>query len=212
MAASPPQRRSSEQVRSLIVAAAAEEFAERGYTGTTTRAVASRAGISMSVLHRQFPTKEGLFTAALVAPFLEFFDDFASAWAVRGLNPWSDRGWTQAYVAKLYEHLAAHRRTLVTLLAVTEDSDNVVLDEVRSAVEDMRGKLAAMGEEEARNRGLPPEAMRYANRMLAALVTGLVLLHPFFSEGDIEEHGRLIEAAVDLALLGMDAQLRPPNE
>lgn len=46
-----------------ILAAAAELFAERGYTATTTRAIADRAGVNEVTLFRRFENKAGVLRA-----------------------------------------------------------------------------------------------------------------------------------------------------
>ena len=46
-----------------ILAAAADLFAERGYRGTTTRAIAQRAGVNEVTLFRRFGSKKGLLVA-----------------------------------------------------------------------------------------------------------------------------------------------------
>lgn len=46
-----------------IVAAAAELFAERGYVASTTRAIASKAGVNEVTLFRKFKNKEGILRA-----------------------------------------------------------------------------------------------------------------------------------------------------
>lgn len=51
-----------------ILEAARTLFAERGYQGTTMRAVAERAGVNAALVHHYFGTKEQLFVAALDLP------------------------------------------------------------------------------------------------------------------------------------------------
>ncbi|MEO5834966.1 MAG: TetR family transcriptional regulator [Nakamurella sp.] len=51
-----------------ILDAARTLFAERGYPGTTVRAVAERAGVNPALVHHYFATKERLFVAALRFP------------------------------------------------------------------------------------------------------------------------------------------------
>ena len=46
-----------------ILAAAAELIAERGYAGTTTRAIAERAGVNEVTLFRKFENKRGILQA-----------------------------------------------------------------------------------------------------------------------------------------------------
>ena len=58
-----PAKLSSEDRRAAIIKAVRREFAEKGFDGTTTRALADAAGISEGLLFKHFPTKEALFTA-----------------------------------------------------------------------------------------------------------------------------------------------------
>lgn len=51
-----------------ILDAARALFAERGYQGTTMRAVAERAGVNAALVHHYFKAKERLFIAALRMP------------------------------------------------------------------------------------------------------------------------------------------------
>jgi AcrR family transcriptional regulator len=55
----------SEPARRAILGAARAMFAARGFEGTTTRAVAARAGVDPSMVMRYFESKAGLFTAAV---------------------------------------------------------------------------------------------------------------------------------------------------
>jgi AcrR family transcriptional regulator len=54
---------SSEERREAIVKAVRRVFAERGFDGTTTRALAEAAGVSEALLFKHFPNKEALFSA-----------------------------------------------------------------------------------------------------------------------------------------------------
>ena len=70
-------RRSSRTERQTsIIAAAASLFAAKGFTGTTTRAIAKTAGISEALLFKYFPTKRALYAAILAekAPLSELLE------------------------------------------------------------------------------------------------------------------------------------------
>jgi len=60
-AGSPPNR-------DAILAAAREQFTERGYDSATIRGIAARAGVDPALVHHYFGTKEDLFAAALLLP------------------------------------------------------------------------------------------------------------------------------------------------
>jgi AcrR family transcriptional regulator len=53
--------------RAAIIAAVRRVFAERGFHGTTTRALAAAAGVSEALLFKHFPDKEALFSAMQLA-------------------------------------------------------------------------------------------------------------------------------------------------
>ncbi|MFC0541401.1 TetR/AcrR family transcriptional regulator [Kutzneria chonburiensis] len=55
----------SEERRETVLRTAVDTFASRGYYGTTTTEVATRAGISQAYVYRLFPNKEALFLAVV---------------------------------------------------------------------------------------------------------------------------------------------------
>jgi AcrR family transcriptional regulator len=54
---------SSEERRADIIRAVRRVFAEKGFHGTTTRALADQAGVSEALLFKHFPSKEALYSA-----------------------------------------------------------------------------------------------------------------------------------------------------
>jgi AcrR family transcriptional regulator len=62
-----------------ILAAALEEFAERGLDGASTEAIAAKAGISQPYVFRLFGTKKELFKAAVSRCFRETLELFQRA-------------------------------------------------------------------------------------------------------------------------------------
>ena len=57
-------RRSSEQTKAVILAAAREQFAKSGFERATIRAIAADANIDPSMVMRYFGSKDQLFAAA----------------------------------------------------------------------------------------------------------------------------------------------------
>ncbi len=60
-----------------ILAAALEEFADRGFDGTTTAEIARRAGVTQPLVHYHFATKDALWRAAVSTAFAGVLDVFA---------------------------------------------------------------------------------------------------------------------------------------
>jgi len=63
------RRRTGEDTRGALIAAARDAFAEHGYEGATVRGIAGRAGVDPAMVNHWFGGKEALFTAALDIPF-----------------------------------------------------------------------------------------------------------------------------------------------
>ena len=73
------QRKSAEERREAVLAAALEEFAAHGLSGASTEAIAAKAGISQPYVFRLFGTKKDLFTAVINRCFRETLDLFQRA-------------------------------------------------------------------------------------------------------------------------------------
>jgi AcrR family transcriptional regulator len=69
-------RRSSEQTKAVILAAARERFGASGFQGATIRAIAADAGVDPAMVMRYYGSKDKLFAAA--AEFDLRFPDFAT--------------------------------------------------------------------------------------------------------------------------------------
>lgn len=86
----PTTRLTAEERREEVIAAASVEFAQSGYAGTPTEAIARRAGVSQPYLFQLFGTKRELFIAALKDCFARTARTFEAAArdpAQRGLSP-----------------------------------------------------------------------------------------------------------------------------
>jgi AcrR family transcriptional regulator len=171
-----PKRRTSEEVRARIVEFAADQFAERGYAATTTRSIAEAAGVSLSVLHRHYATKEELAPEALVAPFMHFYAEFATEWTQAG-SSWDADERTREYVRRLYANLRGRRTALLDLLVLGNQADPRVIEDIVAAVTRTRHTLRRLATD-------PTDDPDFS-RIIGALVIGLILLEPFL--GDQED-------------------------
>ncbi|MFF9155782.1 TetR family transcriptional regulator [Streptomyces sp. NPDC014846] len=64
-----PPRAESADTRDRILAAAREEFSERGYEKTSVRGIAKAAGVDSALVHHYFGTKDQIFEAAIEVAF-----------------------------------------------------------------------------------------------------------------------------------------------
>src|SRR5205823_13437598 len=73
------ERKTAEERREEIIEAAFAEFAATGLYGTSTEAIARRAGVSQPYLFRLFGTKKELFIAAVNRCFRTLLETFMRA-------------------------------------------------------------------------------------------------------------------------------------
>ena len=93
-------------------------IAERGYEAATLREVADRAGVSVGLLYRYFPSKR--------AVVLALYDKLSTEYAERARHMASGR-WRDRFTVALetsLEVLAPHRRTLTALVPALVVGDN----------------------------------------------------------------------------------------
>ena len=63
------RRPGNQDTREAILAAARDAFADRGFDGSSIRAIATAAGVDPALVHHYFGTKDQLFLDAMQAPF-----------------------------------------------------------------------------------------------------------------------------------------------
>jgi len=106
-------RRDPEARRAEILQAAAQVFAQRGFRGGTTRAIARAAGVAEGTIFRYFPSKRHLLLALLEAftirPIREQLQTMETA---------EPREWLEAFLA---ERLAAMRAHLPLMQALYQE-------------------------------------------------------------------------------------------
>lgn len=197
------QRRSSEELRVLILEAAREVFARKGYAATTKRDVAEAAGVSLSVLYRHFESTADLFAAAALIPFTQFLDELTAEWLRQREGDWDDRAMMRSYLGDLLYQLGENRDVLTGIVAAAKDIDSDVLSKLTSAVDDLIDRIGLMGELEAHRRGwFSPTGLDSVLRILVGMVLGAVTYDWLLIKPGTDSE-RLLDDMVDLALWGL---------
>jgi AcrR family transcriptional regulator len=130
-------RRSAAERRGEIIEIAIESFALRGYNGTSTDKVASKAGISQPYLFRLFHTKRELFLACHEVMHGRIAETFAEA--VRGAAP-EER---MKAMGDAYTNLLADRTSLLfQMQSYAASSDPEIQARVRERYADLVRQVA----------------------------------------------------------------------
>jgi AcrR family transcriptional regulator len=139
-------RRSSTEVRELIMRAAQQLFRQHGYAATTTKEIATQAGVAESLVFTHFSTKHELFEIAAVAPFKAFVDHYIASWP--GIPPGADpEALVRAFVDGFFELLLENRRILQDCTAESiRGGDTAIASLAHAVQQDFARALVLMRE------------------------------------------------------------------
>lgn len=173
-----PRSGSSGLSRGAILAAAAAEFAERGYEGASLRSVARRASVDAALIHHYFAGKADLLAAAIGAPLRP---DTALDQIIQGPRDEIGAGIVQYIV----DQFAAedHRQRAVAFIKSAMTAEPVGLLARAFISQELTGRLAAIAS--------PPDPQLRATLALSQvaglLITRYVLeLEPLASASGVE--------------------------
>lgn len=99
----------------MVLKAAAQVFARRGYAGTTTNHIAERAGVSIGSLYEYFPSKDALLVALMEAHMREGEEVLVRAVTELGSAPPTIEG-TVRHLTRAMVELHARDRNLHRVL------------------------------------------------------------------------------------------------
>ena len=155
--------------RESILAAAETVFGERGYTGATTDAIATVAGISQAYVIRTFGSKEALFVATAQRALDRVTEAFRSA--IADAADTEPRSRVEPLLGAAYARLVQDRGTLLTLLHLFTLGHDPVIGSV--AREGFMNTYRILRDEA----GLSPERATafLANGMMVNTILGLRL-------------------------------------
>jgi AcrR family transcriptional regulator len=135
------RRRSSGEVRRLVLEAAEALFAERGYHAATTREIARRAGVTEQVLFNNFASKERLFAATVLEPFDAFAREHLETWRDVSLGALDPEQMLSDYIADLYRLVVEHRELF---LALGEDRFGAPVELILASLDVVAAEMAAL--------------------------------------------------------------------
>lgn len=171
------RERRLEHTRSLLLDAAEDVFAEKGFTAATLDDIAYAAGYTKGAIYKHFATKEDLFLAVSDRYWRRYFDNFAEVMSsaktvtARELDEIAKR-WRQLSRDRGAEHAALGHEFTLYLLRNPEARDRVAAK--RSEVVEALGRFILEGIDQLGGALLIP-ALTFAQVLIAtsdAIVLG----------------------------------------
>lgn len=142
------RERRLEHTRSLLLDAAEEVFAEKGFTPATLDDIARAAGYTKGAIYKHFATKEDLFLAVSDRYWRRYFDNFAEVMSTsrqigaRELDEIGER-WRQLSRDRGAQHAALGHEFTLYLLRNPEARERVAVK--RAEVVEALGKFIIEG-------------------------------------------------------------------
>lgn len=148
------RERRLEHTRSVLLDAAEEVFAEKGFTPATLDDIAHTAGYTKGAIYKHFATKEDLFLAVSDRYWRRYFDNFAEVMSsanrvgARELDEIAKR-WRQLSLDRGAEHAALGLEFTLYLLRNPEARERVaqkraeVVDQLATFIVDGMDRLGA---------------------------------------------------------------------
>jgi AcrR family transcriptional regulator len=193
------------QGRTLILRAAREVFAAKGFNGTSTRDIAQRAQLTEVMIFRHFGTKANLFQEAVVAPFAEFMDNYIADYRSREHGKLSPQQEGVALYSGLFDVLHGERELLLALMAAHQY--NELSPEASAQINGAFDRLLALFEEvvatEAKERRFSDFDLRATVRAMFAMVLSAALHGDWMGLGKKVSYKRMIDAMTQLTVRGL---------
>jgi AcrR family transcriptional regulator len=200
------KRRAPGEVERLIVEAALEVFAAKGYAGATTREIAAVAQVHEPMVYRRFGSKAKLFEFTVLAPFNELISNYLDTYQPRPDPSDSLETLARRFIEPFYDLLQERRDLLLALLAASQFHDDfsgeegVSLTGFGHLIDRMEPQL----EIEAATRPFPGVDVPAALRAAIGMVMGVAILGDWLqSERDPVGHDRLVKEMVELSVYGI---------
>lgn len=192
------RRRRPAEVRALLRESAAELFAAHGYTRTSTRAIATHAGVAEVLLFRHYGSKAVLFREAVHAPMLTAVRQFVDVWS-NVENATDPAAVVEDFVATLYDMLVEHRGSMTALVsaqAYTEEIGDILAGHA-DPITELFEELETVVLQYAATSGFTGLNPPLSSRAAVGMVLGMVVFGDWLVTGEDGSTGISREQAVD---------------
>ena len=198
-----PSRMTGENRRQQIVVVAAELFASKGFSGTTTKEIAEGAGVSEAIIFRHFTSKEKLYAAILDHKVKQGTERMKTQ-----LEEAASRKDDRAFFGSLaFEMLDFHSkdRTFMRLLLFSalegHELSNIFFDSTARDIKNHIRKYIKQRSSDGAFRAIDPAV---AARAFVGMVLHQVQARIIFGDGDVRQSNRQIaDRFVEIFLNGV---------
>jgi AcrR family transcriptional regulator len=187
--------------------AAGDEFERNGYAGTTTAAIARRAGVAEWLIFNHFGSKARLFEDAIFKPLNKHFLEFQAAHPVDAGNTTALRQESRRYILELLRFVERHSKMLVSLLvARLYAPDNIAGLGRFDGLQDYFARATA-ATAKRRGRNVDLDSQLASRISFATLLAGVIFKDWLFPEG-LASKERIGEALSKFVMDGIDVEDR----
>ncbi len=208
--ARPRQRMTAAERKAQIADVAIALFGRKGFSGTTTKAIADAAGISEATIFKHFPSKTDLYAEAFRRR-----TEAGTEWLVERLQEHAERQDDMAVVRTLAEAIMfgfdrdrdLHRMLMYAWLGQDQDANRRMEKQMNSPLFEFLARYVARRQAEGAFRAANPRLMAYA---LTALAVGYATRSKLYGLETIDEDATVAEGIARLLLDGARAAPPPP--
>lgn len=168
------RRHDAEASRTAILDAAQRLFLERGFAGTSMSEVAKASGVTKSLIHHHFGSKEALWESVKRKRFAAYYDQQVKLLTRRPLTPEIARESMRMYFEYLRDNPQVLRLMWWMLLENDDSNDEMITEMGVLGVE----QIAALQEAKVIREDVSPQSI---------LMGFLGLVHAGFTEGWVRE-------------------------
>jgi AcrR family transcriptional regulator len=174
----PRKRLGMGQAKPLLLDAAREVFATRGFQGARTKEIADKAGVSEALLYRHFGSKAGLFEEAILEPVNSFVAEFVERWRTEWDQTRPFHETVGAFMEGMYDLMREHRSSVLALLAAQAFEDEMGGSSDHPPLFAMLADLEEVASVESKSRHFIP-APALTTRVAVTLAVAMGLLEDF---------------------------------
>jgi AcrR family transcriptional regulator len=205
------KRRAPGEVERLIIDAAKEVFAAKGYAGATTREIAGLANVHEPMVYRRFESKAKLFEATVLAPFNELISQYLDTYRPHPDPNASTEELARRFIEPFYDLMRERRDLVLALLAAAQfhddfsDDGTLSLTGLRHLIELLEPQLQI----ESAARPLHGVDVPATMRVVMGMIMGMAIFEAWMQpEGNPVARDRLVDEMVKVSIYGIT---RPPG-